>query len=79
MEILAAKVLSRFLVDISQAISIMSQSNNRGGGRIRVTDDSAVTIGAEVQVRDEHVAEMNATKTRESASETRSRNECNKD
>ena len=49
----------------------MSQNNNRGGGRIRVTDDSAVTIGAEVEVRPEHVAAMNVTKTKESSSEMR--------
>ncbi len=47
------------------------RSNNRGGGRIRVTDDSAVTIGAEVEVRAEHVAAVNATKTKESSDETR--------
>jgi len=55
----------------SQAIISMSRSNNRGGGRIRVTDDSAVTIGAEVEVRAEHVAAVNATKTKESSDETR--------
>ncbi len=56
----------------SQAIISMSRSKNRGGGRIRVTDDSsAVTIGAEVEVRAEHVAAVNATKTKESSDETR--------
>ncbi len=45
----------------------MSRSNNRGGGRICVTDDSAVTIGADVEVRAEHVSAVNATKTKESS------------
>jgi hypothetical protein len=49
----------------------MPRSNNRGGGRIRVTNDSAVTIGAEVEVRAEHVSAVNETKTKESSVETR--------
>ncbi|KAI2489681.1 hypothetical protein MHU86_24909 [Fragilaria crotonensis] len=49
----------------------MPRSNNRGGGRIRVTDDSAVTIGAEVEVRAEHVSAVNVTKNKESSAETR--------
>jgi hypothetical protein len=49
----------------------MSQSNNRGGGSIRVTGASAVSVGTAVQVRAEHEAAMNATKTKESSCETR--------
>ena len=49
----------------------MSRSNNRGGGRIRVTDDSAITIGADVEVRAEHVSAVNVTKNKESSAETR--------
>jgi hypothetical protein len=53
-------------------IIIMPRPNNGGGGgRIRVTDDSAVTLGAEVEVRAEHVSAVNATKTKESFVETR--------
>jgi hypothetical protein len=54
----------------------MSRSNNRGGGRIRVTDDSAVTIGADVEVRAEHVSAVNARKTKESSAETRRGHRC---
>ena len=46
-------------------------NNGGGGGRIRVTDDSAVTLGAEVEVRAEHVSAVNATKTKGSSVETR--------
>jgi hypothetical protein len=38
---------------------------------IHVTDDSAVTLGAEVEVRAEHVSAVNATKTKESSVESR--------
>ncbi len=50
----------------------MPRPNNGGGGggRICVTDDSAVTLGAEVEVRAEHVLAVNATKTKESSVET---------
>ena len=46
-------------------------SSRNGGGRIRVTDDSVVTIGTSVNVRDEHINALNATKAKESADETR--------
>jgi hypothetical protein len=49
----------------------MPRTNSRGGGRIRVTDDTAAPVGAEVQVRAEHVTAVNATKTKESSDETR--------
>jgi hypothetical protein len=53
-------------------IIIMPQPNNGGGGgRIRVTDDSAVTLGEEVEVRAEHESAVNATKTKESSVKTR--------
>ena len=42
-----------------------------GGGRLRVTDDTAITIGAEVEVRPEHLRALNVTKTKENAEETR--------
>ena len=42
-----------------------------GGGRIRVTDDSFNTIGANVEVRGEHTSALNATKQKESATKTR--------
>ena len=45
--------------------------NRGGGGRFRVTDDTAVTIGADVQVRAEHVTALNTTKKKESSDETR--------
>ena len=59
--VLLLKFYNNF-VGRSQAIISMSRSNHRVGGRIRVTDDSAVTIGAGVEVRAEHVAAVNATK-----------------
>ena len=46
-------------------------TRNRGGGRIRVTDDTAAIIGADVQVRAEHAMALNDTKSKESAPETR--------
>ena len=41
-------------------ISITPRTNSRGGGRIHVTDDTAATVGAKVQVRAEHVTAVNA-------------------
>lgn len=41
------------------------------GGRIRVTDDSFATVGANVEVRTEHTSALNDTKKRESANKTR--------
>ena len=50
----------------------MPRTTNRNrGGRIRVTDDSVVTIGTDVAVRAEHVEALNATKAKESADRTR--------
>ena len=49
----------------------MPRNNNRGGGRIRVTDDTSAIIGADVQVRAEHVRALNATKDKECSPETR--------
>ena len=41
-----------------------------------MTDDSVVTIGTSVNVRDEHINALNATKTKESADETRKGHRC---
>ena len=49
----------------------MPRNNDRGGGRIRVTDDTAAIIGADVQVRAEHAMALNATKSKESTPATR--------
>jgi hypothetical protein len=49
---------------------IMASTNRSRGGRIRVTDDSIVTIGTNVEVRAEHVNAVNATRTKESSDET---------
>ena len=50
----------------------MPRANRTGGGRIRVTDDTAVVLGADVEVRAEHLSAVNATKTKESSDETSS-------
>jgi hypothetical protein len=47
-------------------------SSRGSGGRIRVTDDSFATIGADVEVRTEHTSALNDTKKRENATKTRS-------
>jgi len=47
------------------------RANRTGGGRLRVTDDTAITVGAEVEVRPEHLRALNVTKTKENAEETR--------
>ena len=52
-------------------VIIIMPRNRGGGGRFRVTDDTAVTIGADVQVRAEHVMALNTTKKRENSDETR--------
>ena len=49
----------------------MPRANRTGGGRIRVTDDTAVVLGADIEVRAEHLSAVNATKTKESLDETR--------
>ena len=49
----------------------MPRNRGGGGGRFRVTDDTAVTIVADVQVRAEHVTAQNTTKKKESSDETR--------
>ena len=49
----------------------MASANRNRGGRIRVTDDSVVTIGTNVEVRAEHVNAVNATRTEKSSDETR--------
>ncbi len=49
----------------------MPRANRTGGGRLRVTDDTAVMLGADVEVRAEHLSAMNARKTKESSDETR--------
>lgn len=49
----------------------MPRANRTGGGRIRVTDDTAVVLGADIEVRAEHLSAVNATKTKESSDETR--------
>ena len=48
-----------------------STTNHNRGGRIRITDDSVVTIGTNVEVRAEHVNAVNATRIKESSDETR--------
>lgn len=48
-----------------------SAHRNRGGGRMRITDDSFVTIGTNVEVRAEHVNAWNATKEKEISPATR--------
>jgi len=50
---------------------LRTSGNRGGGGRFRVTDDTVVTVGTDVQVRAEHVTALNATKKKESADETR--------
>jgi hypothetical protein len=47
------------------------RANRTGGGRLRVTDDAAIPVGAEVEVRPEHLRALNVTKTKENADETR--------
>ena len=47
------------------------RANRSGGGRVRVTDDTAIPVGTEVQVRPEHLRALNVTKTKENADETR--------
>ena len=59
-------LLKRFLTN-----SCLTMSRAGGGGRIRVTDDSFNTIGANVEVRGEHTSALNATKQKESATKTR--------
>ena len=49
----------------------MPRTNGHQGGRIRVTDDSFDILAPEVEVRAEHVSAVNATRTKESAEETR--------
>ena len=49
----------------------MPRANRTGGGRIRVTDDTAVVLGADIDVRAGHLSAVNATKTKESSDETR--------
>ena len=49
----------------------MPRTGPNQGGRIRLTDDSFANLAPEVQVRAEHVHAVNATKTKESADETR--------
>jgi hypothetical protein len=44
---------------------------SRGNGRIRVTDDTFATVGADVEVRNEHTSALNDTKLRENAIKTR--------
>ena len=48
----------------------MPRANRTGGGRIRVTDNTAVVLGADVEVRAEHLSAVNATKTNESSDDT---------
>jgi hypothetical protein len=48
----------------------MPRANRTGGGRIRVTDDTAVVLSADVEVQAEHLRAVNATKTKESSDET---------
>jgi hypothetical protein len=49
----------------------MPRSANRtGGGRFRVTDYAAIPVGAEIEVRPEHLRGLNVTKTKEIADET---------
>ena len=50
---------------------LRTSGNRGGGGRFRVTDDTVVTVGTDVQVRAEHVTALNATKKKESADKTR--------
>ena len=52
------------------------RANRTGGGRLRVTDDNAITIGAEVEVRPEHLRALHVTKTKENAEETRKTHRC---
>jgi hypothetical protein len=40
----------------------MPRANRTRGGRIRVADDTAVVLGANVEVRAEHLNAVNATK-----------------
>jgi len=47
------------------------RGNRTAGGRVRVTDDTAIPVGAEVEVRPEHLTALNVTKTKENADETR--------
>jgi hypothetical protein len=49
----------------------MTRGSNRNGGRFRVTDDTAIPIGVDVEVRPEHLRALNATRTKENADETR--------
>jgi hypothetical protein len=46
----------------------MTRGSNRNGGRFRVTDDTAIPIGVDVEVRPEHLRALNA---KENADETR--------
>jgi hypothetical protein len=46
-------------------------SSGKASGRFRVTDDTFDTIAPDVAVRPEHILAVNATKTRESADNTR--------
>jgi hypothetical protein len=61
-------VLASLLVLV---VIIMPRNRGLGGGRFRVTDDTAVTIGAGVLVQAEHVTGLNTTKKKERSDETR--------
>jgi hypothetical protein len=62
---------SKKQLSVVLVVIIMPRNRGGGGGRFRVTDDTAVTIVADVQVRAEHVTAQNTTKKKESSDETR--------
>ena len=55
---------SKKQLSVVLVVIIMPRNRGGGGGRFRVTDDTAVTIGADVQVQAEHVTALNTTKRR---------------
>ena len=51
-------------------------TNRNRGGRFRVTDDTVIPIGVDVEVCPEHLRAMNATRTKENEDEPRKGHRC---
>jgi hypothetical protein len=62
---------SKKQLSVILVVIIMPRNRGGGGGTFRVTDNTAITIGADVQVQAEHVTALNTTKKKESSDEKR--------
>jgi hypothetical protein len=60
---------SKKQLSVALVVIMMPRNRGGGGGKFRVPDDTAVSIGADVQVRAEHVTALNTTKKKESSVE----------